>query len=380
VARVVVLSGGFGGLAAAARLVRFGHDVTLLEQGDSLGAPIGAYERDGFRFDIGTTHVTLPATLRDLFRKSGRPLERELDLVAIEPAARYLLPDGGVLDLPNASRAGTLRAFAAAFGSSTAREWDALIRHGERIWDVVHHHAYEPERRLSWRERRIIAAGTPLLRMAAQGLSHPGARQVLEHLCAEAGFPPPTAPATLIALAYVEQTFGVWRVRGGLHQVIDVLVERIKQRASIRTGVDDETVRRAIDRADVVVSEANAYVPHTTVVLAIDEQSERAAERTIPAPGVTIWSPADAGMRPEGCAAWTVQIHLPSGSDAWEEVQAHITGRVRWSQQISPPHTTAAPAVEHPHHFRIAPTAQLGATLPYVAMSAARVATLIGPA
>src|SRR5687768_12846563 len=122
VARVVVLSGGFGGLATAARLVRFGHDVTLLEQGDSLGAPIGAYERDGFRFDIGTTHVTLPATLRDLFRKSGRPLERELDLVAIEPAARYLLPDGGMLDLPNASRAGTLRAFGAAFGSSTARE------------------------------------------------------------------------------------------------------------------------------------------------------------------------------------------------------------------------------------------------------------------
>jgi Flavin containing amine oxidoreductase len=379
VARVVVLSGGFGGLAAAARLVRLRHDVTVLERGDSLGAPIGTYERDGFRFDIGATQITLPATLRDLFRKSGRPLEQELDLVAIEPAARYLLPDRGVLDLPNASRAGTLRAFAAAFGSSTARDWDALIRHGERIWDVLHHHAYEPERRLSWRERRIIAAGTPLLRMVSRRLSHPGARQVLEHLCAEAGFPPPKAPATLIALAYIEQTFGVWRVRGGLHQVIDVLVERVKQRASIRTGVDDETVRRAIDRADVVVSEASAYVPHTTVVLAVDGQSE-SAERTVPAPGVTIWSPADTDMRPEGCAAWTVQIHLPNDGDAWRAVQAQITGRVRWAQHLAPPQTGTAPDIRHSHHVRIAPTTQLGATVPYIAMSVARVATLIGPA
>jgi phytoene dehydrogenase-like protein len=380
VARVAVLSGGFGGLAVAARLVRLGHDVTVLEHSDAIGAPVAVYERDGFRFDAVATHVTLPATLRDLFQKSGRPLEQELDLVPIEPAARYVLPDGGVLDLPNASRAGTLRALADAFGADTAQGWDALIRHGQRVWEVVHRHAYEPERRPSWRERRVLSAGTPLPRIASRHLRDGGARQVLEHLCMEAGFPPPKAPATLLALAYIEQTFGVWRVRGGLYQVVEVLVERIKDRALIRIGVDDDAKTREILRADVVVTEAAPHVPARITLVALNERTQGAAERTILSPGVTAWSPADAAMRPEGCEAWTVQQYLAPSSEVRQALRRTIEGRLRWSHDVAPPQVITTPPVRHPHHYRIAGSAQLGATLPFISLSAARVATLIGRA
>jgi phytoene dehydrogenase-like protein len=380
VARVAVLSGGFGGLAAAARLTRLGHDVTVLEHSDALGAPAGRYERDGFRFDTGATHVSLPAALRDLFRKSGRPLEEELDLVPIEPAARYVLPGGGLLDLPNASRAGTRQALTDEFGPDTARGWDALINHGQRVWEVLHRHAYEPERRLSWRERRVLATGTPLLRTASRHLRDRGVRPVLEHLCLEAGFPPRKAPSTLLALAYIEQTFGVWRVRGGLYQVVEVLVERIKDRAVIRTGVDDHATDREIQRADVVVTEAPPYVPTKIITVALNERTEAGAERTILSPGVTLWRPVDAAMRPEGCDAWTVQQHVVAESAEWAALRRSVAGQVRWSHDVPPPHMAATPTIHHPHHYQIIGSAQLGATLPFLAMSAARVATLIGRA
>ena len=76
--RVVVLGGGFGGLASAARLAKLGHEVTLLEAADHVGGALGFVEQDGFRWDAGPTQTLLPAVLRDLFRKSGRPVEKEL--------------------------------------------------------------------------------------------------------------------------------------------------------------------------------------------------------------------------------------------------------------------------------------------------------------
>ncbi len=77
-ARVVVVGGGYGGLASAARLARsLGHQVTLVERLPEPGGALDRVEADGFGWDAGPTYTLLPAVLRDLFRKSGRPLERE---------------------------------------------------------------------------------------------------------------------------------------------------------------------------------------------------------------------------------------------------------------------------------------------------------------
>ncbi len=92
--RVVVVGGGFGGTAAAARLAKLGHQVTVVERRDRLGGAVGFVEQDGFRWDAGPTSTALPAVLRDLFRKSGRPLERELELVPVEPMREHRFEDG----------------------------------------------------------------------------------------------------------------------------------------------------------------------------------------------------------------------------------------------------------------------------------------------
>ncbi|MGA7690276.1 MAG: FAD-dependent oxidoreductase, partial [Jiangellales bacterium] len=78
-ARVVVIGAGMAGLSSAARLAKRKHEVTVLEQADTIGGKLGRYSRDGFVFDTGPSLLTLPAVYRDTFRKSGRPLERELD-------------------------------------------------------------------------------------------------------------------------------------------------------------------------------------------------------------------------------------------------------------------------------------------------------------
>ena len=73
-ARVVVVGGGFAGMASAVRLAKLGHRVTLVEADDELGGSLRPVRHGGLTWDRAVTTLTLPAVLRDLFRKSGRPL------------------------------------------------------------------------------------------------------------------------------------------------------------------------------------------------------------------------------------------------------------------------------------------------------------------
>src|SRR4051812_37695616 len=104
-ARVVVVGGGLAGTATAARLAKTGHAVTVVEALPRLGGAVGTVEQDGFRWDTGPSATAVPAVLRDLFRKTGRPLEREMDLVAVQPLREHRFADGTRLSLPAGSRA-----------------------------------------------------------------------------------------------------------------------------------------------------------------------------------------------------------------------------------------------------------------------------------
>ena len=136
-ARVVVVGGGFGGMASAARLAKLGHEVTLLEASARLGGALGFVERDGFRWDAGPTHMLLPAVVRDLFRKSGRPLEKELDLVPVEPMRQHRFEDGTRLDLPSGSRSAQIAAIDAALGDGLGRAWAAYTAEFPEDWEAL---------------------------------------------------------------------------------------------------------------------------------------------------------------------------------------------------------------------------------------------------
>lgn len=258
-ARVVVVGAGVAGLAATIRLADLGHAVTLVERAPTVGgglapltAPAPGHEPSGAdEIAFGPTTFTLPAVLRDLFRTTGRPLERVLDLVPVEPATRYAFADGTVLDLPNASRAGAIDAVSAVLGSTAAQQWDSTIQAAGAIWDVVRPRVLDVELSTA-AALRLAAARTPatrsgtLGRFAAQHLDDARLRAVLAAHAVSAGADPARAPAALAVLPYVEQTFGVWSVAGGIRHLVDALERRALERgAVVLTGQPVTAVRLA---------------------------------------------------------------------------------------------------------------------------------------
>jgi len=257
--RVVVIGAGLGGLAVAARLATVGHSVTVCEQAPTIGGKVGTFSRDGFTFDTGPSLLTLPAVYRDLFITTGQPVEEALDIESVDPAFRYRFADGTWLTLPNASRAGTGRAFDEALGAGAGADWDRFLDRAQAIWLATRTPFLESPLdgprdvlRLARRTRdlRTVAPWQTLRGLGKHYLRDPRQRMLLDRYATYSGSDPRRAPAALAVIPYVEQTFGAWYVRGGLRRLAEAVHDRAVERGVL--------MRTSCDVAQVVVEGGRA--------------------------------------------------------------------------------------------------------------------------
>ncbi|GGF38056.1 phytoene desaturase [Marmoricola endophyticus] len=289
--RAVVVGGGLAGLATSARLAKQGHEVALLEAGDRLGGALAPLERDGFRWDSGASTTLLPAVLRDLFRKTGRPLERELELVPVEPARQHRFEEGGQVDLPAGSRATQIAALDglepglglrwADWTAGFADTWEALRKDWlEQPWTPWSAEHASPATRAAFASRRTV-------HRAARALKDDRLEDIVRAEWVLAGQDPRNVPAWAAMSCYVEQRFGVWTVPGGLSRIADALVGRLATRGvEVHTGTPVRDLELSGDRARGVRTE-HGTVEADVVVVAVDPRRLPAlaplVRRTLPA-------------------------------------------------------------------------------------------------
>lgn len=290
VARVVVVGGGFGGMASAARLAKLGHEVTLIEAASRLGGALGTVERDGFGWDAGPAHTLLPAVVRDLFRKSGRAAEKEIELVPVEPSQRHRFGDGTVLDLPGGSRAAQLEAVGEALGKDAGEAWSAWVDRYAEVWELLRRDWFERP----WDPEHASAEAVKLLRRR-QSLAGDVRRAFRDRRLRDLalsrarldGHDPRHVPAWAGLWSYVERNFGTWTVPGGMGSLAEVLTARLATRkVTVVAGSVVRDIAVEGGRAVGVTTDAGP-VDADVVVSAIDPRRlpalARFVERTTPA-------------------------------------------------------------------------------------------------
>ncbi|MQS11863.1 NAD(P)/FAD-dependent oxidoreductase [Streptomyces kaniharaensis] len=329
------------GLAAASRLATLGHRVTVCEAGGTYGGMVGRYERDGFAFDTGPGLLTLPAVYRDLALKTGKePLEQLVDLAPVDPESRHLFPDGTDLALPNASRGGVGQALDAAFGTGSGALWNAVVNRGRTVWEATRRPLLEeplpadprplhadpypvpPRRGLA----RLRPAGRwTLADVAARELGgHPGLTALLHEHALRFGFDPRTAPAGATVLPYMEQSFGVWYVRGGLRALADAVYRRCEQRrVEFRFDTRFEQVVERDGRACGIDTSAGS-IEADVVISAVGAPAQ---DRTDPVPGRVVVLLALRGERPAGTVHRTV-VHAADPA-------AELAGIFTWGAPLA---------------------------------------------
>ena len=427
-ARVVVIGGGFGGLASALRLAKLGHDVTLVEQAE-LGGALVPVTADGFAWDT-VTHTLLPGVVRDLFRKTGRPLERELELSQLDCLREHWFDDGTALVL-SAGRAAQLEAVG-SWGPGVGERWVAHVNAYADDWEVIRRQYAEVPWDPAHVSRELAARldSRESLRQRLRRLPDERLRLVGAHPFAVDGHDPRDVPAWGGLTAYLEQRFGAWAFAGGTVALLETLVRRLETRqvAVVRGRARDVVVRSG--RAAGVTTTAGD-LDADVVVCAVDPRRLPAlagsVRRTTPAipSAITCLGVAGEvrdlphelvvhgdptlvlrtlGRAPEGHHAWTVQTRGRHDEDPVAALVRH--GLVHREQVVTRVDLTPRDLVERwggsplgvqwqgrgTVRRRLGPRTPVdglyaagshatpGAGLPYVGLSASLVAQVVGPA
>jgi phytoene desaturase len=270
-----------GGMAVAARLAVKRHQVTVVEQSATYGGKVGSVERDGFVFDTGPSLLTIPAVYRELFNKTGGPLEASVDLVDLDPAFGYRFPDGVTVDMPGVDPGVCAHVLGQSLGGTAEADWRAFMARAAAIWQVTRRPFLEAPltgaRDLLPLARnvgdvRTVAPFTSLRTLSRRYLSDPRLRMLVDRYATYTGSDPRRAPAALATVPYVEQMFGAYHVAGGIRRLADALYERTLERgAAYRFSADvAEVVTTAsgvsgvrltdgeVLDADIVVANADA--------------------------------------------------------------------------------------------------------------------------
>ena len=285
---VVVVGGGLAGLAAAARLAKVGHPVELYEHSAVLGGRWAATDLPGVGpVDAAPGVLAFPAPWRDLFRKSGRPLEAELSrsghALVPAPPVRYHFADGTVLTLPTERGAqhATLRA---AFGSRPAERWRDLLDELDEVWQTLRRlgleHPLEGRRQLPRPVRAQLHARRSLAWLAAR-LEEPHLEALVRSLAHRHGSRPERTPAWVAVDLSISRTFGHWHLAAAdpaAHPAdtgrSSVLVEALTARLALRrVRVHLSTTVQGLDLVDgrvAGVRTATGSRPAAAVVVTTD--------------------------------------------------------------------------------------------------------------
>lgn len=356
-ADVAVVGAGLGGLAAAARLAKLGHHVAVFERLGDAGGAMRPVESDGFRWDGGLSSIVMPAVLRDLFRKSGRPIERYVDMVARDVARRHVFTDGAVVDLPVGSRAPQIAAVETGLGRGAGEKWAAYVDAQTATWETLRTQVLDPpDGATAYADAAVakrLGARTTVAKLAKRAFKDERLRTMAAHAVVAGGSLPRDVPSYGALDPYLERSFGVWDVSGGMGRLVEALVTRLDERGvDIRYGAEIVAVHTEGDAVSGVETASGSFHAAQVVVTDLDpravfgrllrhpaaEAGRRAFEiatSAIPMVATHLGLRGDVpdlpvevvlhgdplivvtttGAAPDGCQAWTVHHRGELGED-----------------------------------------------------------------
>ncbi|MGE0784995.1 MAG: phytoene desaturase [Sandaracinaceae bacterium] len=244
----LVIGAGFGGLAAAIRLLCRGYRVTIVDRLSMPGGRARVFHDDGFVFDAGPTLITAPFLFEELWAMAGRSMADDVTLREITPFYRIHFHDGDVFDYTGDAE--QMRREIARFAPSDVEGYERFLAHSERIYDIgfdrLGHVPFDKPLDMA----RIVPA---MLRLdnhltvhslVAKYIKHDKLRQAFSFHPLLVGGNPFSCSSIYALIAFLERKWSVHFAMGGTGALVRGMAKLIDELGgTMRLGADVREIR-----------------------------------------------------------------------------------------------------------------------------------------
>lgn len=296
-----VVGAGIGGLSAAISLAAAGFEVSVFEKNPGPGGKLNLLEKDGFKFDLGPSILTMPHIFRELFAQAGRKLEDYVSIVELSPHWRNFFEDGTVFDFTPDTRLmdAELAKVGGGEGFYSFLEYsrklsllteEGYFKHGYDTLGEMNRGYGMLRNMLGFDWTRSMDAGV------RAHVKDPRLVDALNYFIKYVGSSPYRAPGTMNLLAHVQWGYGLWYVKGGMYFMARALEKLAKELGvALNYGAEVSSIDKAgaavtgvalkgggAHKADFVVSNMEV-IPACRELLREDEDYLRGLEKFAPA-------------------------------------------------------------------------------------------------
>ena len=315
---VVIVGAGPGGLAASILLAAAGMRVRILERLPMVGGRTSRIEADGFRFDLGPTFFLYPRVLDEILRTAGTSLEREVELVRLDPQYRLLFGAGGTLDCTPDVR--QMEQQIAALAPQDVGGFTRFMRENRRKLELMQPCLETPFG--SWRD----LANTRLMRLLPLLQPHRSMDAYLRRFFSDErtrlafsfqskylGMSPFRCPSLFSILSFLEYEYGVFHPIGGCSAITQALA-RVAKRMGVEIQLDEPVTRLIMEnRRAVGISTARGNYKADAVVMNAD--FARAMSRLVPNESRRRWSDQRIGRKKFSCSTFMLYLGIEGRFD-----------------------------------------------------------------
>lgn len=233
----IVVGAGIAGLAAAIRLQLAGIKTKVFEKNSYPGGKLTEFTKNGYRFDMGPSLFTMPQFVEDLFKASNKSISEYFDYDKKEVVCNYFYDDGTTFSaLANKEK----------FAKNAAETFDVkeeqIIKYfdrSKRKYDLTHtlfleKSIHKVSTYLSLNTLKAIVnirsldISTTLHDYNKSEFSDPKLIQLFDRFATYNGSSPYKTPGIMSMIPHLEQYYGTFFPKGGMHSITESLFHLAK--------------------------------------------------------------------------------------------------------------------------------------------------------
>jgi len=229
----IIIGGGIGGLCTAARLLKNGYQVTVIEKEAKIGGRANRIMKSGYTFDTGPTLLMMTDVLYDTFKYCGKNFDDYIELIQLEPNYQVAFADKSKItvssNLPKFIKElerfdvkapeQFYKFFAAVSAIYRISRASFIDTNFDRVLDFIN-----PKSGFELLRRRGLSK---LYNFVSYYFKDERLRQLFSFQSMYLGVSPHEAPAVYSVVSYMETGLGIWYPKGGMYSLSMALAKLV---------------------------------------------------------------------------------------------------------------------------------------------------------